>query len=281
MRPLFSRSLAALTLAGAASLANAESAPMADWTFSEAANTTLNLTANTGSGMGGTGGTWDVAIPGVGATGAGALSVRNGGGGGSGTRTSYADFGPVSGPSSGQVTSGIVTLYSTFSGWGLAGSSGATFRLALVEGNDFTTAQYSLAAGPGGMSLSAAVDPDGNGSDLAGGATFPLVGSQALTVRLSLNLDSDSYTLAYSTGSGFVLLGSAAIDSFTSGVNSLRLSLQGDFSGGAQSSPGLTIDRIWVTQGPVAAVPEPGQAMLWLTGLGCVAGLQMRRIRPV
>jgi hypothetical protein len=282
MTTLFKHTLkaaTAMTLAGAAGFAAAEPAPFADWTFSEAATTTLNLTANSGSGLGGAGGTWDVAIPGVAATGTGTLNVRNTGGGGSGTRTTYADFGPVFAPSPAQVSSGTVTLYSTFSNWNLSGTAGAQFSLALIEGNDFTTAQFNLVATPAGVALSGTVDPFGNGANVAATGNFAVLSSQPLTVRLSVDLDADSYSLAWSTGGSFVVLGSAAIDSFTAGVNSLRLSLAGDFTGGGQAGLGLAVDRIWVTQGPVAPVPEPAQSTLWLLGVALAVGLQ-RRARP-
>ena len=64
-------------------------------------------TANTGAGVGGAGSTFDSNIAGVTTSGTGDVVVRNNGSGGSGTRTAYADFGPVA---TGTITSGIVSL---------------------------------------------------------------------------------------------------------------------------------------------------------------------------
>jgi hypothetical protein len=274
---LLPRLLAAGTLA--ATLAQAEPLPLADWSFAEAAGTTLNLTANTGAGLAGAPGLWDVAIPGVATDGAGGLLVRNNGGGGSGTRTSYADFGPV--PAA--VTDGLVTLYASFSAWDLAGvgANPPRFTLALVEGNDFTTAQFTLSASANGLTLSGSSDAFGNGGAIAQTALLAVAGSTPFTVRLSVDLDALSYSLALDTGSGYALLGSAPVDSFTAGVNSLRLSLAGDFTVGAQADRGLTVDRIWVTATPV---PEPGSAMLLLAGavlLACRQRLDQRQRRRV
>jgi len=261
---------ALLLLAGGA--LGASAAPISDWSFSEAAGSTLNLTVNSGTGVDGPATTWDVAISGVATDGNGALRVRNTGGGGSGTRTTYADFGPV--PAA--VSSGLVELYASFSAWNLAGAAagGPAFTLALVEGNDFTTAQFTLAAGPAGLSLSGSSDAFGNGGNVAQTAAFAASGTQLLTVRLTVDLDALSYGLAYNIGSGsaFVPLGSAAVDSFTAGVNSLRLSLSGDFTVGGQADRGLSVDRIWVT---TSAVPEPAAAWLMLLG-GCGLALAMR-----
>jgi hypothetical protein len=272
----------ACAVAGPLSALAADPAATADWTFSEAAATTLNLTANTGIGVAGAGSTWDVAIPGVATNGSGQLTVRNTGTGGSGTRTAYADFGPV--PAA--ITSGTVSVYASFASWNLAGAgtggnAGAApnFSLALIEGNNFSTAQLSLRAGPGGVVVVG--DSDGDGSDLVQTATFAASTSQALTVRLSVDLDALRYSLAFDTGSGYVVLGSAAVDSFTAGVNSLRMALSGDFTVGGQAGRGLVLDRVWVVQGPVSTVPEPAAAWLLLLGLGLggLACVPSRRVR--
>jgi hypothetical protein len=272
MKHAILRLLPALALAGAALAAHADEAgPIADWTFSEAAGKTLNLAANTGSGVGGAGGTWDVAVAGVLTDGSGLLNVRNTGAGGSGTRTTYADFGPFPGA----VTTGAWSLYATFSSWNLAGASAVSFDLALVEGNSFNTAAFTLGAGPGGVTLSAGVDPSGDGSNLAATASFASVLSQPLTVRLTVDLGAFSYALAYDGGSGWVTVGSAAIDSLTAGMNSLRLTLNGDFTVGNQAGRGLVVDRIWVDA--ATPVPEAAPAALWAAGLAVMAMVVRRR----
>jgi hypothetical protein len=272
------RVLAAVALAGSAGLSAADPAPIANWSFSEAAATSLNLTANSGSGLGGAGGTWDVAIAGVATTGSGLLAVRNAGGGGSGTRTAYADFGPV--PAA--VSSGTLSLYASFASWDLsgAGANGPRLSLALVEGNDFTTAQFSLAASAAGLTLSGSSDAFGNGSNIAQTAQLAASGSQPFSVRVSVDLDAFSYSLALDSGSGYVVLGSAGIDTGTSGINSLRLSLSGDFSIGGQAGRGLLVDRIWVVEGPVTPVPEPHALLLALGGLAVVAARAARAKPP-
>jgi hypothetical protein len=96
-------------------------------------------------------------------------------------------------------------------------------------------------------------------------------------VRLSVDLDFLRYSLAYDLGEGFIDLGDAPVDSQTLAVNSLRLSLAGDFTGGGQPDRGLAVDRIWVLQGAVPAIPEPGTGWLWLAGLAAVAAVLRRR----
>lgn len=249
---------------------------VSNWTFSEASQTTLNLSANTGAGWGGAGTTWDVAIPGLATSGSGLLNVRNTGAGGSGTRTAYADFGPVTS----QITAGTVSLYASFASWNLAGAgaNGPRLTLALVEGNDFTTAQFSLAATAAGVTLSGSVDPFGDGAAIASTALFVPARNTPLNVRVVADLGLLSYSVDYDVGAGWATLGSAAVDSLTAGINSVRLSLSGDFTVGAQADRGLAVDRIWVVEGPVAAIPEPGAAWLLLAGLGAL-GLRARRDR--
>lgn len=262
---------AALALATQAQAATT----IADWSFNEAAGTTLNLAANAGTGLGGPAGLWDVAIPGVATTGAGSLLVRNNGGGGSGTRTSYADFGPV--PAA--VTSGILSLYASFAGWdfGMPMTDGPVFTLALIEGNDFATAFFSLQASPAGVRLGAGSDPGGDGGNFSNAAWFGLSSTQPLTVRLSVDLDNRGYSLAYDSGSGFQTLGIAGIDSQTLGINSLRLALAGNFAASAAPGAGLAVDRLWVVdQDPLAPIPEPASAALLLLGL---AALRLRALR--
>jgi hypothetical protein len=248
---------------------------IADWTFSEAAATTLNNTANSGTGVDGAGSAWDVAIAGLATDGAGLLAVRNAGLGGSGTRSAYADFGPYPG---GTVSSGLLSLYTTFAGWSFAspGSATPSFTLAFIEGNSFSTAEFSFAVNSQGLTLGASVDAFGDGTPLGASANFGLLGSSPLTVRLDVNLDTLNYGLSYDAGAGFVSLGSAPVDSFTAGVNSLRLSVSGDYTLGGRTDSGLQIDRIWVTSAPVAAVPEPASYALLLGGLGLTAWLRRR-----
>jgi hypothetical protein len=254
---------------------------VANWTFSEASQTTLNRAANTGAGWGGAGTTWDVAMAGVATNGSGLLNVRNTGAGGSGTRTAYADFGPSAAPNTGRITAGTVSLYATFASWNLAGAgaNGPRLTLALVEGNDFTTAQFSLAATAAGVTLSGSVDAFGNGAPLVASALFGVARSAPLTVRVVADLGLLRYSVDYDTGAGWVTLGSAAVDSFTGGINSVRLSLNGDFTVGAQADRGLAVDRIWVVEGAVGAIPEPAAAWLLLVGLGAVASVRRRVVR--
>ncbi len=264
----------AAVLAGAMAPVAAAPVVVADWAFSEAAGTTLNNTANSGAGVGGAGSNWDVNIAGSATDGSGALVIRNNGGGGSGTRTTYADLGPVFG---GTVSSGVISLYTTFSAWNLA--AGPVLTLAFIEGNDFSTAEFSFGATAAGLSLSGGVDAFGDGTAIAGSAAFAAASAQALTVRLSVDLDTLGYSLAWDAGSGYTTLGGGQVDSLTAGINSLRLGLAGDFSGGsATSGRFLGVDRIWVVQDDVmggGSVPEPSTAALAL--LGCLgAGLGLR-----
>jgi hypothetical protein len=276
VRTLAATLAVAVPMALAATASAVAATPLADWTFSEAAGTTLNLSANLGSGVGGAGGTWDVAIAGLATTGTGVLSVRNTGGGGSGTRTSYADLGPV--PAA--LSSGVVSLYTTIAAWNFtgAGSDGPTLSLALIEGNTFSTAQFTLAATAAGLRLSGSSDPTGNGGSVAQAQTFAASSTQALTVRLQVDLATLVYSVAYDQGTGFVTVGNASADTFTAGVNSLRLSLAGDFTLGGQATRGLSIDRIWVEQ-TASPVSEAGTLALMLAGLAVLGGMARPR-RP-
>ena len=59
------------------------------------------------------------------------------------------------------------------------------------------------------------------------------------------------------------MLGSAAVDSFTADMNSLRLSLTGAFTLGPQTDRVLNLDPIWVSTTPA---PESGTSVLVLLG---------------
>ncbi|CAN5177411.1 hypothetical protein BH11PSE10_BH11PSE10_11130 [soil metagenome] len=253
--------LAALLLSGAAHLAQASAITVADWQFNERAGTSLNNTANSGSGLdglSGPGSSWNVGITGLASNGTGGLNIGNDGKGGSGTRSAYADFSP----DFAQISSGILSVFTTFSAWSLP-SQPASFTMAFIEGDSFSTAQFGLFSSAGGYSLGGSVDPDGDGGDLITAALFDRF--QPLTVRLDVDLDRHDYGLAFDTGSGFVSIGHAAIDSSTAGLNSLRFGVNGNFGSNA-----LAIDRIWVMakETPTAAVPEPASALLLLTALG-------------
>lgn len=242
---------------------------IADWKFSDPNQTRLNATNNTGSGIGGPGGRWNVAITGVETNGAGALGIRNDGKGGSGTRGAYADFGP----NTDQVSGGLLSLYTSFSGWNSTPGGGSQiFTMGFVEGNDFNTAAYSFGASGDGFSLGANVDSSGNGTPMLGTAHFNTF--EAIRVRLDVNLDSKNYWLGYDLGSGYVSVGRAHIDSFTQGVNSLHLGLVGDFT----NNP-LSVDRIWVVEGGVSPVPELDAWMLQLAGLALLGQVAYRRRR--
>jgi hypothetical protein len=249
-----------LALLAALLVGSASAAPVAEWTFSEAAGSTLNQTANSGTGVNGPGTPWNVAITGTPTTGSGELRIANDGKGGSGTRSAYADFGP----DFDSLESGRYSLFARFSDWALPASGSQRFTLGFIEGNDFSTAAFSLAAAAGGFLLTGDVDPWGDGETLA--QSFSLPSWQALTVRLDLDLDLLSYRLGIDLGAGFSWLGSAAIDSLTQGVNSLRLGLEGDFT----HNP-LLLDRIWLEPTAAAAVPLPGTAALLLLGLGLLS----------
>jgi len=261
MHKTFLKVLSALLLSASAHLAQASAITVADWQFNERAGTTLNNTANTGSGISdisGPGSSWNVGITGLSTNGSGRLNIGNDGKGGSGTRSAYADFSP----DFAQISSGILSVFTTFSAWSLP-SQPLGFSMAFIEGNSFSSAQFGLFASASGYSLGGAVDPAGDGSDLITTALF--ASFQPLTVRLDVDLDHDDYGLAFDVGSGFVSVGRAAIDSATAGINSLRLGLNGDFGRNT-----LAIERIWVTATPTptATVPEPASALLLLTALG-------------
>jgi hypothetical protein len=253
------KTFATLLFLGAtvASSALQASVIIADWNFAEAKTTTLNNTSNTGVGVNGAGTSWSTDITGTSTNGSGLLKIKNDGRGGSGTRGAYADFGP----GFDQVTSGMLSLYTSFSGWNPA-SAGLlqSFTMGFVEGNDFSTAEYAFGSSQSGFSLSGNVDTMGDGAALANSASFDAF--QAMTVRLDLNLDIMRYFLSYDTGSGFMSLGSAAVDSLTQGVNSLHFGVNGDFTNNA-----LDIDRIWVVQSSSAEIPEPNSFALLLCGL--------------
>ena len=257
-----------ITTAAALLLATSAQAStvIADWNFFEPGGTTLNNTLNTGAGLNGVGSSWNVGITGLNTLGNGLLNIANDGRGGSGTRSAYADFGPAFD----QISSGTVSLYTHFAAWnpGLAANNTPSFTLALIEGNSFSTAQFTVAASALGYALSGDVDAGGAGAALAQAVNFATFAP--LTVRLDVSLDHLDYALAYDLGGGFVTVGGAAIDPFTAGINSLRLGLSGDFSVAA-----LGVDRIWLvatpTATPTAAVPEPGTLLLLLVGLLALA----------
>lgn len=255
-----------LTLLAMSLCAAASAAPViADWRFAESAGTTLNQTVNEGTGLNGPGGTWGLALTGSATTGAGQFSIGNDGKGGSGTRSAYADFGP----NFDSISTGTLSLYASIASWNPA-RPGSRFSLGFIEGNDFSTASFSLSATAGGFSLSGGVDAFGDGSVLA--STANLAAVSALTLRLDLDLDALMYSVAYDLGSGFTSLGSASVDSLTLGVNSLWLGVEGDFT----SAP-LLLDRIWLTPGDaVAAVPEPATAWLVLSALLVLVAVRRR-----
>lgn len=268
MKNTFKKTFATLFFLGAtgASSALQTSVIIADWNFAEASTTTLNNSNNTGVGVNGAGGSWGTNITGTGTNGAGLLKINNDGKGGSGTRSAYADFGP----NFDQVTSGMLSLYTSFSGWNPARAGLLqNFTMGFIEGNNFSTSEFSFGASQSGFSLSGNVDAMGDGIALANMASFDAF--QAMTVRLDLNLDIMRYFLSYDTGSGFMSLGSAAVDSFTLGVNSLRFGVDGDFTDNA-----LDIDRIWVVQSSSAEIPEPNSLVLLLAGLALLS-FAMRR----
>lgn len=277
MRTLIhAQQLLAAALLSVSTLCSVQANPLiADWQFDESAGKTLNQTTNSGSGLTqGVGSGWDVAISDVLTTGNGLLAVRNTAPyySSPATRTAYADLGPY--PDS--VDSGSLSLYASFAGWSLLGAQpGLSFSLGFIEGNSFLSAGFSLRAGSQGLWLSGEVDAFGDGQALGTGSSFGWTLQQPLTVRLDLHLDSLSYSLFYDAGQGFVGLGGAPIDSFTLGVNSLRLSLDGDFSVGGQAGSGLWLDRIWVASLP--AVPEPPAALLLLAGLVLLGRRRLRR----
>ncbi len=241
---------------------------LADWNFSETAGTGMNNTLNSGAGVGGPGGTWNVAITSVHTSGAGTLVVGNDGKGGSGTRSGYADLGP----DFAQLTSGTVSLFARLSDWSSVPGAGQSLSLGLIEGNDFLTAGVRFHAGADGFALEGLVDDSGNGGALGGAGQF--ASFVPLTIRMQLDLDLQRYALADDTGAGFMSLGSAAIDSFTGGVNSLRFGSAGDFSGNA-----LHIDRIWLVQEDPLAVPEPAGATLFGAALAALLLTRARRRR--
>ncbi|TDP61271.1 cyanophycinase [Roseateles toxinivorans] len=232
---------------------------VADWQFDEVAGSTLNTSVNSGPGS-----TWNLALTGSASNGLGQFSIGNDGRGGSGTRSTYADFAS----DFTAISYGTLRLSAHFSAWNPS-SAGSSFTLGFIEGNDFSTAQFSLAAAlGGGFALSGAVDPFGDGKPLAQIASF--ASFSPLTVYLDLDLDAHSYSLAYDLGLGFTRLGSASVDSLTSGVNSLRLAVAGDFS----AAP-LLLDSI-----SVSAVPEPATWLLMIAALPLL-GWQRRRLTPV
>ena len=257
MKNSFFKTWGALIFSAAASFTTAAnaSAIIADWNFAEAANTKLHQTGNDGSGVGGSGGSWNVGITGLATDGAGLLKINNDGKGGSGTRSSYADFGP----NFDQVTSGMLSLYTRFTSWNPARLN-QNFTLGFIEGNDFGSAEFSFAASSSGFDLSGNVDGLGDGTALSNSAHFNSF--RPLTVRLDVNLDLLSYMLSYDTGSGFLSLGSATIDSMTQGINSLRLGLNGDFI-----NSGLMLDRIWVVETDSSEIPEPSSIAIMFLGL--------------
>jgi hypothetical protein len=272
MKISFKKTFASLLFLGAtvASSALQASVIIADWNFAEASATILNNTNNTGVGVNGAGTSWGTNITGTATNGNGLLKIYNDGKGGSGTRSAYADFGP----NFDQVTSGMLSLYTSFSAWNPA-SAGLlqSFTMGFIEGNDFSTSEFSFGASQTGFSLNGNVDAMGDGAALANSANFDAF--QAMTVRLDLNLDIMRYFLSYDTGSGFMSLGSAAVDSFTQGVNSLRFGVDGDFTNNA-----LDIDRIWVVQSSSAEISEPNGLALLLAGLALL-GFAVRERRKV
>ncbi len=260
--------LAALGLLAAfavAPLAQAGSL-VADWQFADAAGTSLNASANTGAGVGSN---WGLNLTGSSSNGSGQFRIANDGKGGSGTRSAYADLLP----DFAEFSSGTLSLFTSFAAWSPAGTAAnaPSFTLGFIEGNDFSTAQFTLSALASGFGLRGAVDAYGGGANLL--QTWQSSGAfQPLTVRLDVNLDLLDYSLAVDSGNGYTSLGHAAIDPATFAINSLRLSVDGDFSANA-----LLIERIWVESAPTSAVPEPSALWLSLLGLLLMLALSSRR----
>ena len=269
MNKKVSKLLAALgffaALAGA-SIAQAGTV-VADWQFSGAAGTTLNDSPNTGAGAGSN---WGLNLTGSSSNGSGQFRIANDGkGGATGTRSAYADLLP----DLGEFSSGTLSLFTQFAAWNPAGSqtNAPSFTLGFIEGNYFSSAQFTLSALASGFGLRGEVDAYGGGANLA--QTWQSSGAfQPLTVRLDVNLDLLDYSLAVDSGSGYNWLGHAAIDPATLAINSLRLSVDGDFSANA-----LLIERIWVESAPTSAVPEPSALWLGLLGLLILAAMSRRR----
>ena len=249
---------ALLMIVGAASSGGIHASTIiADWNFGDASQTTLNNTVNSGVGS-----SWGTAITGIKTDGTGLLNINNDGQGGSGTRSAYTDFDSV--------TSGMLSLYTRFASWNPAGNGTMqSFTMGFIEGNDFSTAEFSLAATDSGYTLSGGVDAFGDGTAI--GDTFSFSTWSPITVRLDVDLDLMRYLLAYDNGNGFVSIGSASIDSLTQGINSLRLSVDGDFA----NNP-LSVDRVWVEQGRVSAVPEPGSLAMMLAGVMLLVLMSLR-----
>ena len=125
--------------------------------------------------------------------------------------------------------------------------------------HDFENTSFTLSAGAARLLLGAGSDLFCNGGAIAQTATLESAVITPFTVCLSVDLQAVSYSLALETGSGFALLGSTAVDSFTAGIRALRLSLTGDFALGAPTDRVLTLEYIWVSATPV---PEPGTSVL-------------------
>ena len=139
----------------------------------------------------------------------------------------------------------------------------------IATGNDFSSAEFSFGASSNGFDLSGNVDNMGDGTVLSNTAHFNAF--RPLTVRLDVNLDLLTYMLSYDTGSGFLSLGNATIDSMSQGINSLRLGLNGNFV-----NSGLMLDRIWVVETNSNEIPEPSSIAIMFVGLFLMLLLRRR-----
>ncbi len=221
-----------------------------DWAFNDAAGLALHLAVNTAPGRTSPPARWNVAIPGLATTGAGALRVRNTGDGGPGRRITFVDF-------TAESLAGHASLFLRLDAWNLAPpTSGPPPRLELgfVQGAGLLAPGLVLELAPEGLRFGWSPSA---GLERWAAAPLPAVSAEPLQLRLDLHLSDRLLAFArVRDGLPDELLAIAALPPAITRLTSLRCALRGDFTAGGQPARFLDVGHIRVeTDAPPANFP--------------------------